>query len=137
MVAVVRQSSPCASPVAARLGVGRAPMACLGQVQRAFVLGTDGGVEQVPVAQAHLGGHVPEDGHQRLQRDAGVDQRGGVGVAQLVRGDVPDAGARRGAVELVAQPVLSEAVAVVGEQEVRGPSGARVRDRPSGAAVRR
>ncbi len=35
---------------------------CLGQVEGAFVLGADGGVEQSPVAQAHLGGDVARAG---------------------------------------------------------------------------
>ncbi len=82
--------------------VGRAE-AVLGQVEGAFVLGADGGVEELRVAQAHLGRDVPEQGHQRLERDAGVDQGGGVGVAQLVRGDVTDPGASGGAVAVRAR----------------------------------
>jgi hypothetical protein len=34
--------------------------ALLGQGQRAFVFLADGGVEEAPVAQAHLGGDVAE-----------------------------------------------------------------------------
>ena len=52
-----------------------------GQGEGAFVVGADGGVEQPPVAQAHLRRDVAEHGHQRLQRDPGVDQGGGVGVS--------------------------------------------------------
>ncbi len=93
----------------------------------------DGGVEQPPVAQAHLGRDVPEQGHQALQRDAGVDQGGGVGVAQLVRGDVRQAGvARRRGSSSSRSVVDGEAPAVVGEQELGGPAGARVGQRPAG-----
>jgi hypothetical protein len=48
---------------------------------------------------------MSEQGHQRLQADAGVHERGGVGVAQLVRGDVPDAGVGGGAAQLGADGV--------------------------------
>ena len=44
------------------------------QVQRTFVFGAHCAVEEVCVAQAHLGGDVSEQGHQRLQRDSGVDR---------------------------------------------------------------
>lgn len=69
--------------------------ALFGQVERSFVFVTDGGVEQAPVAQAHLGRGVPEDDHEGLEGDAGVDQGGGVGVTKLVRGDVPNPGSGR------------------------------------------
>ena len=58
--------------------------ALLGEGEGAFVFGADGLVEQPAVAQAHLGGHVTEQRHQRLQRHSGVDQGGGVGVPELV-----------------------------------------------------
>jgi len=61
---------------------------------------------------------VPEQRHQCLQRAAGVDERGRVGVAELVRGDVAEAGRFGGAGELVAQRAGGDALAVVGEQEV-------------------
>lgn len=80
-----------------------------GQVEGPFVLGSDGGVEQAPVAQAHLGGHVAEQHHQGLQGDAGVDQGGGVGVAELVRGDVVQARDAGGSVEFGTDRVLGEA----------------------------
>jgi len=44
---------------------------------------------------------------------------------------VAEPGGRRGAVKLVAQRPLGQPLAVVGEQELCGPAGARVRDRPS------
>jgi hypothetical protein len=77
---------------------------------------------------------MSEQSHQRLQRDAGVDQGGGVGVAQLVRGDVVDPGGHGGPVELGADRVLGQSPAVVGEQELGGSPVARVRHRASGAA---
>jgi len=64
---------------------------------------------------------------QRLQGDAGVDQSGGVGVAQLVRGDVFESGEVGGAVELGADGSLCQSPAVVGEQELRRTPVAGVR----------
>ena len=110
------------------------PELLLGQGERAFVFGADGGVEQPAVAQAHLGGDVAEQGHQRLQRHAGVDHGGGVGVPQLVRGDVADPGGLGGPVEFGADGVLGQPPAVVGEQELGGPPVARVRQRPARAS---
>jgi len=104
----------------------------LGQGEGAFVLDADGVVKQPAVAQAHGGRDVAEQRHQRLQRAAGVDQRGGVGVAQLVAGDVPEPGCRAGAVEFGGDHPGGQAAAVVSEQELRGPAGARVRQRPAG-----
>ena len=75
----------------------------LGQVEGSLVVGADGGVEQSPVAQAHSRAR-DRAWPSRLQRAAGIDQRGGVSVSQLVRGHVVEAGAGGGAVELVAQP---------------------------------
>lgn len=49
-------------------------------------------------------------------------------------GDVSEPGGAGGPVELGAQPGLAEPVAVCGEQEVRGSSGAWVRERSAGAA---
>jgi hypothetical protein len=49
---------------------------------------------------------MPEQGHQRLQRATGVDQRGGVGMAQLVGEDVSDVCGGGGAVQFGAQRVL-------------------------------
>lgn len=77
---------------------------------------------------------MPEQRHQGLQRDPGVDQGGGVGVAQLVRGDVAQPGGARGPVEFGADAVLRQPPAVVGEQELRGPPVAGVGQRPAGAA---
>jgi hypothetical protein len=48
----------------------------------------DGPVGQGRIAQRHLRGDVAEQRRQRLQAHASVDQPGGVGVPQLVRGDV-------------------------------------------------
>ena len=75
---------------------------------------------------------MSEQRHQRLQRDAGVDQGGGVGVAQLVRGDVAQAGSLGGPVELGADRVLRQPPAVVGEQELRGSAVTWVRHGSSG-----
>jgi len=76
---------------------------------------------------------VAEDGHERLQAHPGVGQFGGVGVPQLVRGDVerPPAGAGqagrcRGAAQAGADAPGFQSSAVVGEQEVGGVAGARV-----------
>ena len=106
----------------------------LGLGEGAFVLGAHGGVEQSAVAQAHRGGDVPEQLHQRLQRDSGVDQGGGVGVPQRMRGDLGRPAAVGGAGELVAQRLRGDAAALVDEQELGGPAGARVRQRPAGGA---
>src|SRR5689334_8434902 len=89
-----------------------------GQGEGALVFGADCGVEQAAVAQAHLRGDVTEQRHQRLQGYSGVDQCGGVGVAQLMWGDVVEAGSAGGAVEFGADRVLREAVSLPGEQEL-------------------
>ena len=47
--------------------VGQRSDVAFRQVQCAFVFGAHGVVEEVGVAQAHLGGDVSEQGHQRLQ----------------------------------------------------------------------
>ncbi len=59
-----------------------------GLVHRLLVGGADGGRGQRGITKGHLGGHVAEERHQRLQRHARVDQAGGVGVPELVRGGV-------------------------------------------------
>jgi hypothetical protein len=104
----------------------------LGQRKRAFVVGSDGLVEQAAVAQAHLSAGVTKNRHRRLKADAGVDQRGGVGVAQLVGCDVPEPGLVGGAAKLCAQRVGGEPLAVVGEQELDGAAVTRVGQRPAG-----
>ena len=106
----------------------------LGQVEGSFVLGADGCVEQFPVAQAHFRGHVPEQGHQCLQRHSGVHHGRGVGVPELVRDDVPEPGGPGCPVEFLAQGVLGQAAAVVGEQELGGPPVSRVAHRAAGRA---
>jgi hypothetical protein len=53
-------------------------------------------------------------------------------MAQLVREDVSDACGGGGAVQFGAQRVLRQSAAVMGEQELGGPAGAWVADRPSG-----
>ena len=58
--------------------------------------------------------------------DSGVDQRGGVGVSQLVRCDVSQAGGLCCLVQFFAYCVLGESFSVVGEQEVGWGSGAGV-----------
>jgi len=70
---------------------------------------------------------MPEQLHQRLQRDPGVDQGGGVGVPQRVRGDRAQAGGLGGAGELVAQRLRGDPPSLVDEQELGRPAGARVR----------
>ena len=82
---------------------GHGAESLLGQVEGAFVFGADGGVEQLAVAQAHFGGDVPEQGHQCLQRHSGVHQGRGIGVPELVRGDVPEPGGLGRAVQFLAQ----------------------------------
>ena len=77
---------------------------------------------------------MSEQRHQRLQRDAGVDQGGGVGVTQLVRGDVVEPGGLGGSVEFGADRVLRQPPAVVGEQELGRPPVAGVGHRPPVAA---
>ena len=115
-------------------GCGHRPDTCLGEGERTLVFGSDGGVEEMRVAQAHLGGHVPEERHQGLERDTGVDERGCVGVAELVWGDVSDPGGLCAAGEFFADSGLGEPPAVVGEEKLCRPFGARVWERPSGAA---
>ena len=85
------------------------------QIERPLVLCPDGGVEQPPVAQTHLGGHMAEEGHERLEGDSGVHHGRGKRMAQLVRRHVADAGAVSGPVELESQCLLGEAAAVMGE----------------------
>ena len=75
------------------------------------------------VAEAHRGGYVPEEGHQGLERDLGVDERCGVGVAELVGGDVSDAGGLGAAGEFGTHRVLGEPPSVVADQELCRPSG--------------
>jgi hypothetical protein len=70
---------------------------------------------------------MTEQGHQALQGDAGVDQCGGVGVAQLVRGDVWQAGIGRHVGQDIAKVVDGQAPTVVGEQVVGGSTCPRVR----------
>ena len=75
---------------------------------------------------------MPEQGHQALQGDTGVDQRGGVGVAQLVWGDVRQVGIGGNAGQDVAKVIDGQASTVVGEQEIGGSGGARMGQRPPG-----
>ena len=58
---------------------------------------------------------MAEQGHQALQGDTGVDQCGGVGVAQLVRGDVRQAGIGSNPGQDVAKVIDGQASTVVGE----------------------
>lgn len=110
-------------------GCGQGADPALGQVEGSFVFGSDGGVEEVRVAQAHLGGHVTEQGHEGLERHAGVDQRRGVCVAELVWSDVVDPGGLSAAGELFANRSLGQAPAVVGEQKLGRSPGAGVGQR--------
>lgn len=77
---------------------------------------------------------MPEEPHQGLEGDAGVDERGGVGVAELVWSHVSDPGDLGGPGEFFADRGLGEAPAVVGEQELCGSPGAGVWQRPPGGA---
>ena len=102
-----------------------------GLVHCFFVGDADGGGGQRGVAQGHLGGHVAEQGHQRLQRHARVDQACRICVAELVRGGVQglpvmaaQAGRRGGVIQPAAQPVGGQAAAAFGEQEVGWPARA-------------
>ena len=94
----------------------------LGQVECPFVLGAHRGVEEPPVAKAHLRRDVAEEGHERLERHPGIHHGGGEGVPELVRGHVADAGRLCGPVELGAQSLLAEPSPVVGEEELARPS---------------
>ena len=78
---------------------------------------------------------MAEQGHQCLQRHAGVDQGGGIGVPELVRGHVAEPGGLpRRPVEFFAEGVLGQPPAVVGEQELGGAAVSRVRQRPARGA---
>jgi len=78
---------------------------------------------------------MPEQRHQRLQRDTGVDQGGGEGVAQLVRGGGRQPGVVGDPGKHAAQLVDGDPTAVVGEQELGGPCGAGMGQRPARGAV--
>ena len=80
---LVELSAAVTGMVVRPVGVGIGADACLGEGECSFIFGSDGGVEEVRVAQAHLGGHVTEQCHEGLERDAGVDERCGVGVARV------------------------------------------------------
>jgi hypothetical protein len=60
-----------------------------------------------------------------------VDQGGGIGVAELVRGDVAESGRLASTGQFGPECVLSQPVAVVGEEKMRGPSGPWVWDGPA------
>jgi len=62
---------------------------------------------------------VPEQRHQCLQRHAGVDQGGGVGVTQLVRGDVVEPGGLGGSVEFGADRVIVQLPGVKDIEEAK------------------
>jgi hypothetical protein len=79
---------------------------------------------------------VPEQRHQRLQRHTRVDQGGGVGVPELVRGGVRQAGLAGDLAQRLLQVLGGDPLAVAGEQELGGPPGARVRDGPARRAAR-
>jgi len=85
------------------------------------------------VAEGHLGGDVPEEGHEPVQAHPGVSQLGGVGVAELVGCD-PERGAARageagcchGGVESPSDPPCRDALAALGEEVVARGSAARI-----------
>jgi hypothetical protein len=77
---------------------------------------------------------VPEDGHQRLEVHAAVDEGGGVGVAQLMRVDVPDAGGGGGVVETAADATGAHPAAVDDPQELDRAAGAWVEQRPAASS---
>jgi hypothetical protein len=87
---------------------------------------------------------MAEQGHQRLQAHAGVDQHRAVGVAELVRHDperrpvrTGESGGAHGLVEPLAAAPGPQLPAVLAEQEVGGPAVAGVRQGALGAAVGR
>ncbi len=57
---------------------------------------------------------MAEERHERLEGDAGVDEGGGVGVAELVWGDVTDSSGFGAAGEFFTDTGLGETAAVVG-----------------------
>ncbi len=128
------QSRPPVMSVSGRLirPPGGVRACCLARSKARSYSVLDGGVEQSSVAQAHLGGGVSKQRHQCLQGDAGVDQGGGVGVAELVGCDVVQPGVVGGSVEFGADGLLTEPAAVLGEQELCGPPVSGVRHRASG-----
>jgi len=67
---------------------------------------------------------------------ADVHERGGVGVSELVSGDVSESGCGGGTIDFPAGPALAQPSAVAGEQEVRGTAGAWVWDGSSGGTGR-
>jgi hypothetical protein len=75
---------------------------------------------------------MPEQSHQALQGDAGVDQSGGIGVTQLMRGGMRQAGIAGNAGHDVAKVVDGQAPTVVSEQEIGGSCGARMWQRSPG-----
>jgi hypothetical protein len=79
---------------------------------------------------------MSEQRHQRLQRHAGVDQGGRVGVPELVAGDVTEPGGLRGPVKLAADGVLGQPPPVTGEQELGRAAMPRVGQRAARGADR-
>ena len=75
---------------------------------------------------------MSEGRHQRLQGYSGVDQGGGIGMSELMRGDVFQAYCLCRSVEFLSYGVLRESFSVVGEQEIRWCSGAGMDHRPTG-----
>ena len=69
---------------------------------------------------------MSEQRHQRLEADARVDERGRVGVPQLVGHDRAEPGLGGGALELAAECVVGDPLAVVGEQELDPSAVSRV-----------
>ena len=56
---------------------------------------------------------MAEEGHERPQRDADLDQRSGVSVAELVGGDVPDPGRVDAVAQFFADRGLGESVSLL------------------------
>jgi len=79
---------------------------------------------------------MAEHGHQCLQRDPAVDQRGGVGVPKLVWCNRFESCFGGGTDHFVAQDVHRDTASLVGEQELDQLTGARVRQRLARRAVR-
>ena len=113
------------------LVVGERSDAGLGQLERSFVFGAHGLVEEPPITQAHLGRDVAEKCHEALERHPGVHHGGREGVAKLVAGHVPEPGHLGGAAELEAQAPLAESAAVVGEEELGRTPVAGMKERTS------
>ena len=90
---------------------------------------------EVRVAERHLWADVAEDGHERFEAHAAVDEGGGVGVSELVGVDVSDAGVDRGELQVVAEPSGAHPFPVDDPHEVDRSVGSGMLHRSAGASV--